>query len=515
MLKSTFYFLFLFFTFLSFSAVTYNPPWTSSSMEFFAFIAVIFLFFSRKAKSVDININILYLFVLILISIASYFTLHGSYEKFIIFIIYCLASIIVSSVKNSDDDYLKYIEVLVIVCLFNSFVIFIQKFNLIDDHGIWIAGYEDGHGRPYANFGQPNLAATLILCGLYSVVYLKNLKKISIFTEIITVLLFSIALAYTASKTSFLNIGVIFIFSVFLRRKNEIFVFLFAICVIIIFSNVSDSRQVLGVDISTGRFDLWSTIADGIAHSPWFGYGALNTRLAHFEVREFHIASSKMLIGSAHNIFLDFIVWFGIVFGILISILFIYLIYKFLKNNKNYINYIFILSPLFFHLNFEYPLFYANFLFMFVFLIKRNSRKIISVNNLLINILAVIFISIFIKISFEYNNLKNEFVNLRFFENNFSKAKKPELLNYYFLSETIGQFNIFLKDEIHSESDYLDISEITKFNPAFKNFYLLIKYDLIFGNINNVNYWLTKAKFSLNEGEYNYLEKISKAGTSP
>lgn len=518
MMTSIFETLFFLLTFLSFSATTYSPPWTSSSMEFFALLAALSLFLSVPLKNQKILISENILFFLIFL-LASYFFFFfqkiNEKEKIWMVTLYGVFFIIyANSIKLKSEEFKeKTIITLLIAGLFNSFVILAQYFSLFqNEFGIWIADYSTTHGRPYGNFGQPNLAASLILTSLCCGIYLQKNGKISFKTLIIIAIFFGLALAFPSSKTSFLCLVVLASLALLLKDRASFFAFLITSATIAAVKLLTPAtRDLSSGDISTGRFELWQTMLNALWQSPWFGYGALNTRVAHFESRELNITPKGQVIGSSHNLILDFFIWFGVIVGLILAIYYLQIIFNYLKHNQSNRKNIYLVFPIFIHSLLEYPLFYANFLLIFAFILNINSKNLFQIKSKIIPfIFAFIGIFLFSAIAMEYYKISMRFAELRFYNNNFARAEKPEPISLKLLDITGGQYNLFLIDKIENANDFRMIANLTKSTPSFKNFLLIIKYLKEHNKPQSeIDFWLMKARSSFSEAQVRILENES------
>lgn len=517
MIKKIFEILFLVFTFLSFVAITYTPPWTSSSMEFFAFIALFFLFFSIDFKDQKIFISDSFVFSILICFVTMVYFFWGenySREKSVLFYLYVVAFLICGNcIKLKSEDF--FINTLICVLLsgiFNSFVIFSQYFEFYSSSlGVWIAEYSESHGRPYGNFGQPNLVSTLILTSLCISVFLYHKKVISFISLFLVAMFFGVALALPSSKTAFLCLFILISASAFLKDVKSFIIFnvssLFLIVTKLLASN---TRSIDGSDLATGRFELWTTMLNALWASPWIGYGALNTRIAHFNSRDLDIVPRGQVIGSSHNLLLDFLVWFGIIFGVFISIYFIKLIIKYFVNNKNVSSRVYLIIPILIHSQLEFPLFYANFLFIFSFIIGsgENFKKSINIKSGPMTAVALLGILLFAT-TIDYVDIAKKYTDLRFFNNNFYLAKKPNPVSPLVLDLTGGQLNIFLKDKLEDENDLKYVMNITKSMPSIKNYKLIIEF-LRENNYSeeDISFWMNKARASFREKEILEIEGV-------
>lgn len=517
MLNKVFEILFFIFTILSFFATSYTPPWTSSSMEFFAFLALFSLFLSIPLKSHELIISESFIFSVVLLIVAwilFIFNENKIYEKMWMFSLYITAfSLYVNCVYLKGEGFYSIFSVAIIFsAIFNVFVILSQYFDIYsNDFGIWIAGYSQNLGRPYGNFGQPNLVSTLILMGLCFSVFLHSRKIIGILTLFLVSAFFGGSLAFPSSKTALLCLVIMAVVSIFLKDWKSFFAFFLAFILFLFFKKIiPNTRDIVGTELSTGRFELWKMMFYALWEEPWSGYGALNTRIAHFQVRELDLVPRDQVIGASHNIFLDYLIWFGMFFGIFISLMFVKLIFNYLNSKKYDPPKVYIIFPILIHSQLEFPLYYANFLFMFAFVVGgSNGQRGIMVKKFPIIFMASVFI-LFFAVVYDYRNISGKYTEFRFFKNNFHYAKKPLPIEPWVLDLNAGQVNIMLKEKIDDANDLKYIVNITKSMPSFRNYYLIIKY---LNERNHpkeeIDFWMNKAKASFNEREFSVLENIN------
>lgn len=508
-------------TFLSFTAVTYTPPWTSSGMEFFAFVSVIFLWLSIPWHQQKFFLSRTSKFTLLLI-ISSLFIFLISESIFIenlsLLILYTTGIIsFCNSLAHKNIDFqLQYIYCIVFSGLFSSFVIFTQYFDISHNIlSVWIADYSSTHGRPYANFGQPNLASTLILSSLCCCIYLHQYKKISTASLYLISIFLGCALAPPASKTAMLTLSVLLITSALFKDLKSFASIALASASYAIFKIAQpESRDLLAAGISTGRFELWQTIFLAIEKSPWLGYGVLNTRAAHFEVRELGNNPLGQTIGNSHNIILDFLVWFGVFIGGALSIIFIGMIfYIFLKSKKNH-RAIFLAIPILIHSQLEYPLSYANFLFLFSFslyIIDDNIKTNQPRNKLISWLIFLIFTGTLAIVTIDYKSIETNYTNLRFFNKGFINAENPEKITTNLLDITTKQFNLFTISQIEDEASLREVQSLTKLSPTLHNYHLIIFYLKKQGDRDDeLKYWMEKLKNNFFVESNNEIQKSTR-----
>ena len=484
-------------------------------MEFFAFLAIISIVIKSSIDMEKLKLNSVSIFFFVFVSISALTLVLKPeiyMENFWLAVIFSLFAILIisSAIDFSEKIVENYLFSIVLAASFSAFIIYCQYFEVFDQLDIWKAGYQEVHGRPYANFGQPNLAASLLLTGVCCTIFLHKKAKIGKITTLVIALFMAGALAFASSKTSFLSILVLFSLLIFFRNYFESVIFLIIGITVFFLKKIFETRDILGEgDLSTGRFELWATIFEAFLSHPWVGYGVLNTRGAHFEVIERHVVTHGVIIGSSHNIFLDFIIWFGLPLGMVVIFLWGKIHMEFFRENRNNISLLIIPIPLLVHSLLEYPLFNANFFFFYIIVIvvglRKNRKTDIPVVSFSIAPLILFFITVW-----EYSAFSSRYRDLRFFNSSFIKSEKPQKMQSFILNDLIGQYNIFLTDKIQSEAEFKNIVRITKKEPLEKNFCLIYRY-LSDGIMNDeIYFWEKKANVIFKEKELKYINSCKK-----
>ncbi|MEN8409052.1 Wzy polymerase domain-containing protein [Acinetobacter bereziniae] len=244
--------------------------------------------------------------------------------------------------------------------------------------------------RPYANLGQPNLLATMLLVGVLACLYLYEKNKVSpiILTLISMFIIFSVSL--TQSRTSWIVV-IFIIFYILLKRKNielrigfnrllywcsyfivASFLLPYLGKVIYLLFNVNSIDITSVAQRATSQYErlsLWTQNIYAICEQPWLGYGWYQTGVSQmYAMDKYHFSPWYV---SAHNIFIDIILWNGIIIGGLIILFFSYLLFKLnavAKTTESFIA-VLMMVPILIHAMLEFPLFYANFIFLFALLV--------------------------------------------------------------------------------------------------------------------------------------------------
>jgi len=306
-----------------------------------------------------------------------------------------------------------------------------QNYDLMD---IWIMQIGDG-GRPFANIGQPNMLASLLLWGLLGcfLAYLRGRINRTSAMVISTFILFGVALTESRTALLTLTLGVILLLinrsKTPVRQFSNSLLILYALYLFFLFGQEYLAR-LMGLDEpltlftrSAGeiRAQLWAMSIDASTVFPWFGAGWGRTNAAFFEVWEKHPTFSNLYSEQAHNLILDIIIWVGWPIGIVITAAacwWAYRSYKGIRSDTDYICFA-ALGVLIIHAMLELPLHHAYFLLPFGILAgaasfsKNNLNGFTASKTTSAALLIAIFFS-FLIIARDYINVEKSFTELRF-----------------------------------------------------------------------------------------------------
>lgn len=205
-----------------------------------------------------------------------------------------------------------------------------------DDYVVWAMRFDQA--RPSANFGQPNQCGSFLLWGGLAVVWGVARRKISAFPALLMGALLLFGVALTGSRTAWIGLVVLAVAtwrwrSIWKHKYLPHIVFglgfYFMTCIFAIHAmGAMDAGVATGAQPNMAnltrmsgelRPQIWSMFLDAIGHKPWTGYGWSQGQLAQLEVAVNH-SPLYILSPSAHNVFLDLMVWCGIPIGILICL---------------------------------------------------------------------------------------------------------------------------------------------------------------------------------------------------
>ncbi len=241
---------------------------------------------------------------------------------------------------------------------------------------LWSMGLAGG--RPYANIGQPNQLATLLLWGLLAGAWGYSSEKISAPVALLLASFLLLGIALTQSRTAWLGLTFLLLASWAWRHLwrsrwvpwsvTGLFVF-FWLCppllraladALLLVSEPSYFRAQLQGEL---RPLAWRIFVDAALSRPWFGYGWQEVSGAQLAVAA-DFPPLYATFAHAHNLFLDLVLWLGLPLGIFVSA---YLFWRFaswmraVANAKDAILMMF-LGVIGIHAMLELPLHYAYFL---------------------------------------------------------------------------------------------------------------------------------------------------------
>lgn len=192
--------------------------------------------------------------------------------------------------------------------------------------------------RPYANFAQPNNLATFLVLGLMGALYFYEKGKRSFLLIIPSSFLIIFTICLTQSRTSWIICFFLYFYWIYKYKKNQarlkfkklllwclmfLLLSLYIIPTLNIFLiNINIINKINNIDISSRvssgyeRIEIWLQLLHAIIERPWIGYGWNQTGVAWVESLQWN--TIPVWFNSAHNLFLDIVIWNGIPIGIII-----------------------------------------------------------------------------------------------------------------------------------------------------------------------------------------------------
>lgn len=197
---------------------------------------------------------------------------------------------------------------------------FARDLDLLD---IWV--FPSTGDRPFANLGQPNLLASLLLWGLLGIAFAwhKGWLGRRSAAGLAGTILFGVALTESRTALVTLTLGVLAVSLLrfdFLERKVvrgvQAAYFLYLLCL----AGLEPLGRLLGregaatlLERSAGeiRLSLWQMALDAASHRPWLGFGWNQSNDGFLLVFPAYPHLANRYFEHSHNLALDLLVWAG------------------------------------------------------------------------------------------------------------------------------------------------------------------------------------------------------------
>ena len=227
--------------------------------------------------------------------------------------------------RSSETLTLFALGALVIASTLSAFIGILQWLSLTDILGVF-GVHTDFGDRAMGNVAQPNQLGTLLLMGLCAQAYLFDQRHFTRTIFAVLVVLSTLTLALTQSRTALLSATFLSVFVFFpgavrlhIQRRWMCLWLLFFWGLFLITPAISEELLIGGgrnvsLISSSSRDVVWKQVIDAILQHPWMGYGWNRTATAQ-------MASVTSLPGIltftyAHNVVLDFLAWYGVPAGL-------------------------------------------------------------------------------------------------------------------------------------------------------------------------------------------------------
>lgn len=303
---------------------------------------------------------------------------------------------------------------------------------------IWVMYLPPGM-RPYANLGQPNQLATLLLWGLLGLMWgwREGVLRAWMVLAGGTVLAFGLAL--TQSRTGWVSLFTLTVLACVWRNRDfgrplaRMSLTLYGVYLIWLISQpylaelLGLSSQMSMADRLSGgvggdlRWPAWRMFLDASFERPWFGYGWGNTREAMFTVIPRYPELAGVQFAHAHMLPLDLVIWVGWPTGLAFTGLFLWwfvMMARSLQTAKDALLFAALIA-VGIHALLELPLHYAYFLLpagVFIGALNAHHPSVVrcfSVHKVYVAALALMVTLLLATIGRDYFNVERSFVELR------------------------------------------------------------------------------------------------------
>jgi O-antigen ligase len=428
---------------LSWLLPNHYPPWATFHSDVLAFaaffaLAIAAAFTSRLPYAVSgAPLAVLGLIAVVLAQLGlGLLSFHGDALLAILFLA-GLAGSIHAGLRQAahEEGAIKALTGLALALVFAGFVstalALVQWLRLEDHLGIFIANIGETQ-RPFANFGQPNLFATLLVMALAGLAFLYERKLAGGSAAVALGAFLSLGLALAQSRSAYVAMLVTFgwWFAVRGRHSSRITVrqalawgALFcvlaaAIGPLSVLLELAGARNTTLFD-NNGRWLMWRQVLEGTMQSPWTGYGWGQTAAA--QMAGAPGIAGKLTTIYAHNVALDLAAWFGIPAGIALTLAGVAWTLRRLVLARAQVAVYAVAAalPVLVHSCFEFPFAYAYFLFplgLLAGLVRglEPGRRRMPATGALLAVPAVAWIVLAAWIAVEYVDVEEDFRFVRF-----------------------------------------------------------------------------------------------------
>lgn len=272
--------------------------------------------------------------------------------------------------SKTEDEALetKALVFVLLAAILSSGVVLGQWLRIGDYYPLLLS--EHGSNRPFGNLGQPNNQATLLMTGIVCTELLLRKNALSLSVACISVLTLLPAIAATGSRTAVLSAVAIVVYLAVVARTKKVgfsvgwLLVLLALFVLLPKWGVAgnpDSSRLGELVTDSPRLHIYNQLLWAISDAPWTGYGWMQTAYAQ------SIAAAHVFGGVetdfAHNIVIDFLVWFGIPLGSMLLLSFCFTVTSnWRRSTIQYKQAYVVLVPFVVHSLLEFPFAYAFFL---------------------------------------------------------------------------------------------------------------------------------------------------------
>ena len=350
--------------------------------------------------------------------------------------------------NDGSQEVLFAISILLIfVGLATSLQLFAQWLQVDHSFGGWILDPLP-NGRPRANLGQSNQAATTLVVAMVATGYLFSRKQIKLSVAWVLVLLLVGAATVTQSRTALLSIAVIGLgFYVFVRGPTATFhtrtsvalwlllcvgaTWIFASVDLLDQSAALSSEQVASVGT---RPLLWKQFIVAVMDKPLLGWGWLQIATAQ-QTGSLQFPGTEQA-NYTHNILLDSLVMLGIPATAILIVMALGWLYRKSSNlfdSDNAMWCLALATPILVHGMLEFPFAYSYYLFLLGMLIgvmdactQPVNARLFDVQKLVVVSVAMVWLALLATLGYEYTQAEEDF-RVNRFEN---RRIGPHMVDY-------------------------------------------------------------------------------------
>lgn len=395
---------------------------------------------------------------------------------------------------------------------------------------IWILYYPSDRGRPYANMGQPNQLATLLVWALVGCAWAAYRRYLRVLGGVSVAGFLLIGLALTQSRSGM--VGVLILLSACFAWRGMVksrvllycafglllwYVFLLLTLPYLGQTLLLDT-EISFVERSTreSRPYMWHMLLDAATLHPWAGYGWNQVLPAQLAVAETYTRMSGTYLAQSHNLFLDFVVWTGFPMGLLLTGAVLAWSWTVLRRTKEatQVLYMASLAVIGAHAMVELPVHYAYFLLPVGLMAGslNASTNIAPWGTLGRRFVIGFWLAVATLLGLiicDYFRLESAYNEVRFKQANFAKAQDPEIPKTLVLNHLEYAIELYALTPVAGlPPDVVQRAvDTTRFLPSAHNVSKLVVILALNQRTDEARFWKAKSQYMMSPADYQVVQK--------
>lgn len=395
---------------------------------------------------------------------------------------------------------------------------------------IWILYYPSDRGRPYANMGQPNQLATLLVWALVGCAWAAYRRYLRVLGGVSLAGFLLIGLALTQSRSGM--VGVLILLSACCAWrgmvKSRVLLYcafgllLWYVLLLLTLPYVGQAllldTEISFVERSTreSRPYMWHMLLDAATLHPWAGYGWNQVLPAQLAVAETYTRMSGTYLAQSHNLFLDFVVWTGFPMGLLLTGAVLAWSWTVLRRTKEatQVLYLASLAVIGAHAMVELPVHYAYFLLPVGLMAgslnaSTNIAPWGTLGRRFVTGFWLAVATLLGLIIYDYFRLESAYNEVRFKQANFAKAQDPEIPKTLVLNHLEYAIELYALTPVAGlPPDVVQRAvDTTRFLPSAHNVSKLVVILALNQRADEARFWKAKSQYMMSPADYQVVQK--------
>ena len=228
--------------------------------------------------------------------------------------------------QHGRSDWLDRLFAALIAAAGVSVALACAQWLSLDVSQLWLASLPPG-ARPFANLGQANHLALLLVLGVVGTIRAHSRQALGGATAPLMLIWLGLGLAMTQSRTGWLMVALLVLWWWSNRSRlpqlavgRVLFAASIFVVTVLSWDALNDALQLQRLNTMAERLQagpralIWQTMLVAIERSPWIGYGFNQVVFAH-QAAATELEPVHRMLESAHNLVLDVALWVGVPFA--------------------------------------------------------------------------------------------------------------------------------------------------------------------------------------------------------